>query len=654
MRVTLRVTLVATFMGLVLAADVSAQITRIDFEVVESPAFDGESFGGIGQYERIRGIAYGEVDPEDVRHRGIIDLDKAPQNAQGLVEYSTTVEIYRPIDLGRWNKALYHIVPNRGGAGAGDRVFREMGFAIVRVGWQGDLTATDTNIATFLPIATYENGSTVVGPALEEFIFNDGESVSEANLSYATAAPMQALGSLTVRARQGAPRVPIGEEGWSYVNDGRIRINRPEGFDGGAIYELIYLAKDPIVLGLGFAATRDVMSFLRYEITDSEGTPNPLASVGLADASISLGVSQSGRFLRDMLYQGFNEDVEGRIVFDGMHPNIAGSRKTFTNYQFGQPGRWQKQHEDHVYPGDQSPFTYGTVYDPIRDRADGLLVRCSASNTCPKIFHSDGEAEIWQARSSLIVTDGLGEHVDLPDNVRAYLIPGTRHGGGRGVHAGPLRDAGSGDYRIDAGICQNPNSPLPMSPIRRALTVALYEWVVDGTEPPPSRFPTVPLGTLLPPMSIGFPDIPGVTFNGSVNTLRLSNFSVFPPLEGAEYVVLAGRVDRDGNMMAGIRHPDLSVPIGTYTGWNLRREGFAEGAQCAGAGSFFPFADDREVREASGDPRLSIEERYPTHESYVTAVAQAADRLVQERFLLQEDASAIVELARASGVGGTN
>ncbi len=635
---------VATFTGPMVAVDLSAQVTRIDFEVVESPAFDGENFGNVGQYERLRGVAYAEVDPEDVRHRGIVDLDKAPLNARGRVEYSTTVEIYRPVDLGRWNKAIYHIVPNRGGSGAGDRVFREMGFAIVRVGWQGDLTATDTNIVPFLPIAKYDNGSMIVGPALEEFIFNNDEPVSEANLSYATVALMPGMASLTVRARQGAPRVPLEGPAWSYVNERRIRIDRPAGYDGGAIYELIYLAKDPIVMGLGFAATRDVISFLRYEIADDDGNVNPLASVGLPNTAISLGVSQSGRFLRDMLYQGFNEDVEGRIVFDGMHPNIAGSRKTFTNYQFSQPGRWQKQHEDHVYPGDQSPFTYATVYDPIRDRADGLQVRCSASNTCPKIIHSDGEAEIWQARSSLIVTDAMGEHVDLPDNVRAYLIAGTRHGGGRGVHAGPLPGA---------GICQNPNSPLPLSPIRKALTVALYEWVVDGTEPPPSRFPTVTLGTLVPPTSVAFPSIPGVTFTGSYNTLRQHNFNTYPPMEGAGYVGLVGRVDGDGNMMAGIRHPDLAVPVGTYTGWNLRREGFAEGAQCAGAGSFFPFAANRAEREASGDPRLSIEERYPTHDAYVSAVAQAADRLVQERLLLQEDADEIVELAEASMVGAS-
>ena len=634
----------ATFIAPFVTADASAQITRIDFQVVESPAFGGQTFGDIGQYERLRGVAYGEVDPNDVRHREIVNIRLAPLNDRGLVEYSTTVEMYRPIDLDRWNKAIYHIVPNRGGSSAGDAVFREMGFAIVQVGWQGDLTPTDRNIVSSLPIATYEDGSSIVGPAVEEFIFNDDETVSEAGLSYATAALMPGLATFTVRASQGSLRVAIEDGTWSFTNERRIRVNRPAGFDGGAIYDMLYLAKDPIVMGLGFAATRDVISFLRYEITDGEGNPNPLMSVGLPNTAISLGISQSGRFLRDMLYLGFNEDVGGRIVFDGMHPNIAGSRKTFTNYQFSQPGRWQKQHEDHFYPGDQFPFTYGTVYDPIRDRADGLLVRCTASSTCPRIIHSDGEAEIWQARSSLIVTDPYGEHVDLPGNVRAYLIAGTRHGGGRGVHVESPR----------LGICQNLNSPVPMAQIRRALTVALHEWVVDGTEPPPSRFPTVPLGTLVPPTAVGFPIIPDVTFTGSHNPLRRNNHNTFPPLQGDGYVVLAGRVDLDGNMLAGIRHPDLAVPIGTFTGWNLRREGYAEGAQCAGAGSFIPFAADDAERQESGDPRLSIEERYPTHDAYVSLVTQASDRLVQERLLLQRDADVIVELAEGSAIGQSN
>ena len=274
--------LAATVIGPLLVADASAQVTRIDFQVVESPAFGGESFGDIGQYERLRGVAYGEVDPNDVRHRGIVNLGKAPLNARGRVEYSTTVEIYRPVNLDRWNKAIFHIVPNRGRASAGDAVFREMGFAIVQVGWQGDLTATDTNIVPFLPIAKYPNGSSVVGPAVEEFIFNDEEPVSEADLTYATAALVPTMATLTVRARQGAPRVTLEDPAWSYTNERQIRINRPSGFDGGAIYEFLYLAKDPIVMGLGFAATRDVISFLRYDVTDSEGNrPHPVPVRGI-------------------------------------------------------------------------------------------------------------------------------------------------------------------------------------------------------------------------------------------------------------------------------------------------------------------------------------------------------------------------------------
>ena len=394
-------------------------------------------------------------------------------------------------------------------------------------------------------------------------------------------------------------------------------------------------------MGLGFAAMRDVISFLRYAAADASGTANPLAFEGLPGVAISFGSSQSGRALRDFLHQGFNEDVAGRIVFDGMHPSIAGSRKTFTNYQFGQPGRWQKQHEDHVFPGDQFPFTYATLTDPITGRLDGLLERCAASDTCPKIIHDDGEAEIWQARSSLVVTDPHGKQIELPDNVRVYLIAGTQHGGGRGVHAAtPV-----------LGICQNLNNPLALSQIRRALTVALYEWVATGIEPPPSHFPTVANGGLVDAAAVKFPVIPGVTYSGSYNPLHVHDHRFVPPKDGDAYTVLVGRVDPDGNMTDGVRHPNLVAPIGTHTGWNLRRKGFGEGDQCAGTGSFIPFAADRTEREASGDPRLSLEERYPDHDAYVSAVSEAAEALVKGRLLLPRDADEIVELARGSEIG---
>ena len=633
--------LFAAVSTLLVVAEARAQITRIDFHVVESPALDGRSFGEVGKYERLRGRFYGEIDPADRRHREIVNLELAPRNANGRVEYSTTVEVYRPIDMHRWNRAIYHTVPNRGGAGAAESILLEMGFALVRVGWQGDLTATETNIVPFLPVARNADGTSIIGPALEEFIFNDADRVSYAGLSYEAASLDRERAKLTVRRNLAGPRSTPSDLTWSYTHAGEIRIDRPSGFDGGTIYEFAYQAKDPIVMGLGFAAVRDAISFLRYETTDTEGNGSPLAVEGGPSTAISIGVSQSGRFLRDLLYQGFNEDVRGRVVFDGMHPDIAGSRKTFTNYQFSQPGRWQKQHEDHFFPGDQFPFTYVTLYDPISGRTDGLLEACSGSNTCPKIIHSDSEAEIWQARASLVVTDPVGRHIELPDNVRVYLISGTQHGGGAGVHAATPR----------AGICQNLNNPLALREIRSAISVALYRWVVDGTTPPPSRFPTVANGGLVSAQASGFPHTPGVTYSGSYNPLRLNDHRYFPPEQGDAYTVLVGRVDADGNMTEGVRHPNLTVPIGTHTGWNLRREGFAEGAQCGGTGSFIPFAADRAARERAGDPRLSLEERYASHDVYVSAVARAADALVRGRLLLKGDAEAIVRLARESSIG---
>ena len=628
----------ATVVVLLSAGSAPAQITHVDLPVVESPALEGESFGEAGRYERLRGLVTGEVDPNDPRHRHIVNLDRAPRNERGRVEYRATVEIYRPVDMSRWNRAIYHTVPNRGGAGAAERALLERGFALVRVGWQGDIAPTDANIVARLPVATGADGAPVAGPALEEMIFDDDAPLSRYRLTYPTASRDATGGMLSVRATQTGKRQAPPDLAWTWVGDSEIEVARPAGFDGGAIYEFIYQAKDPIVLGLGFAAMRDAISFLRYEAADVDGNSSPLAENGLPRTAISIGISQSGRMLRDFLYQGFNEDVEGRIVFDGMHPNIAGSRKTFTNYQFGQPGRWQKQHEDHVYPGDQFPFTYTTLTDPVSGRTDGLQERCAASGTCPKIIHSDSEAELWQARASLVVTDPAGGPIELPDNVRAYLFAGTQHGGGPGVHVGTP----------SAGRCQNLSNPLALSQVRAALSLALLDWVEKDIAPPESRFPTAGGGGLVPASAVDFPAVPGVTWTGSYNPLHLADHRSLPPMQGDAYTVLVGRTDADGNMIDGVRHPNLVAPVGTFTGWNLRREGFAEGAQCRGTGSFIPFAATRADREASGDPRPSLEERYADHASYVRAVSEAAEALVQDRLLLRRDADEIVARARGS------
>ncbi len=632
---------IAVGLALVAATTTSAQITRLDITVVESPALDGRHFGKAGAYERLRGVAYGEVDPSEPRHQEIVNLAHAPRNEAGRVEYSTIVEIYRPIDMTQWNHSIYHTVPNRGRIGAIDEALLERGFALVWVGWQGDIGLTDRNVVASLPIATLPDGSSMTGRALEEFIFLDAARVSRGTLNYGAASLDPTQATLTVRPTQSAPRVTPPELTWRYLDPAEIEITRPPGFDGGAIYEFVYPAKDPIVMGLGFAAMRDSISFLRYADADRQGNPNPLAFDGLPETTMSLGISQSGRVLRDFLYQGFNADLRDRVVFDGLHPNIAGSRKTFTNYPFSQPGRFQRQHADHVYPGDQFPFTYAGLTDTISGQTDGLLTRCTNTNTCPKIIQSDGEAELWQARASLVVTDPTGQHVDLPDNVRVYLIAGTKHGGGGGVHAATT----------ERGMCQNLDNPLSLGDIRLALSLVLYEWIAEGREPPPSRFPTVANGGLVSPDDVEFPGIPGVTYSGLYNPVRVTDHTTMPPQPGEAYAVLLPAVDEDGNMTTGVRHPNLEAPIGTHTGWNLRRAGFAEGALCGSAGSFIPFAVSAVDKQTAGDPRRSIAERYPSHQVYVDAVAKAATQLVKDRFLLAADAKRIVKLARASGIG---
>jgi hypothetical protein len=420
-------------------------------------------------------------------------------------------------------------------------------------------------------------------------------------------------------------------------------------------------------MGLGFAAVRDFVSFLRHRAADDLGTPNPLAGAGRGEdeeedddptvisRAYAFGSSQSGRFLRDYLWQGFNEDEAGRIVFDAMIPHIAGSRKTFTNFEFSQPGWWSKQHENHLQPGDQFPFTYATITDPVSGRTDGILARCEATghgeddgdhghqhrrNSCPKIMQIDGSAEFWQARASLVVTNGAGQEVPLPSNVRAYLITGTNHGGGTGA--------------AFYAFCANTPSPVLLNPPQRALLVDLHEWVTHGVPPPASRYPSVRDGTLaptLPRSELGFPDIPGVTYSGLFNYLFVTDYSVQPPTTESEYLVLQPKVAEDGNEISGIRQPIVSVSVATYTGWNLRRPGDGAPDLCTGAGSMFPFPATQADRVASGDPRLSIEERYPTHQSYVDAVRRAATALVRDRLLLAEDARAIIAEAEASNIG---
>jgi hypothetical protein len=649
----------------------TALTSRIDwFEVKSvSDAFGGVTFGAAGSYEAVVAVAHGKLDPNAPLNAGIVDLDKAPRDETGLVSYDTDVVILRPKDPALARRVLFYDVVNRGNKialtsyfnegsgdltkpeGAGNGFLMRQGFTIVFSGWQGDvpLSGDGSRVGASFPVATNPDGSPITGLSREEIVFDTTANPGRLALSWpaATLDPSQA----TLRAKQRQTDDWRALTSFRYVDEKTVEIDRPPELDAGAIYEFIYTARDPQVMGIGFAAIRDLVTFLKAANTDTRGNPNPLSDLRQApcelrdasascamnpattvDVSIIEGISQSGRFTRDFLWQGFNTDINGGRVFDGAMPLIAASRKTWTNYRFAQPGRWSKQHEDHYQIGDQFPFTYATITDPMSGARDGILARCTADNTCPKVIHLDGSGEFWIGRASLIVSDGAGNEVPLPDNVRAYLMTGPPHGfNGTGVSA-------------SLPSCKYSSNIVYPAPTARALVTDLVDWIVRGTEPPPSRYPSLSAGTLADPDSraaVGFPDLGSinVSYTGVHNFLYLTNYLVVPPTIdlNKRYQVLVPTTDSDGNELPGVRSPDLSVPLGTHLAWNPRKAGFAEGDQCTSQGSFIPFAPTQAARETASDPRPSLAERYSSKGDYVARIRSAATTLRDERLMAPDD-----------------
>ncbi len=617
----------------------------------ESPTFGGRSFGDVGQYERLTGYAIGAVDPADPRNAGIVNIDKAPRNPDGLVEYKVDICILCPVDPEKANGWLFYEVLNRGSkravcrvnsapavntsrdAGdAGNGFLMEQGYTLLWSGWQDDVKDGDGRMRAYYPVASGGDVA-LTGRALDETIDETNTKTIAKELIYPAASPDKADASLTARVRERDERQRPAGLDWRYIDENHIEITRPDdpAFDAGTIFEFVYTAKDPRVTGLAFASHRDIACFLRGGQPDAAGNPNPLASAPPQRLTL-FGISQSGRFVRDFLYQGFNESLEGGRVFDAAVPVIAGSRKTQINRAFAQPGRYQRQHEDHCYPGDQFPFAYRELTDPISGLTDSVLARCEVTGTTPKIMHFDTETEIWSARASLVVTDCEGNDIDQPDDVRVYLASGIPHG-----WANPPNGT----------AMQLPDSELCYGALIRPLLSALKDWVEDGTAPPPSCFPSISAGTLVQPLSAGFPELPDFAYEGTINGLCLMDHSTIPPAEGPAYPVLVSTVDADGNATAGLRHPVLQVPRATLLGWNLRAKGYGEGDIYSSIGGKMPFAETRAERLTKGDPRPSIEERYPGNGDYVAQLREACDAMIAEGLLLPEDADRIVAAAKA-------
>ncbi len=648
---------------LVLAMPGQARITRLVIEHRETLGRD--------EYKKLTGQAYGELDPKLQLNAIITDLEFAPRNDRGMVEYAATFTIIMPDDMAKASGVLLYFVPNRGRinlTGAGFLAdARKQGHVIVASGWQGDIEPADGVETLRAPVAKNLDGSSITGRVLSRFSDMPADATTLPILRggvAGTADPASldtSRATLTRRTSEQGKLVPLRSADWAFADCTLVPFpGRPDprklclkgGFNPAYLYELVYTAKDPKVYGIGFAATRDLNSYLRYGIQDDTGAANPLR--GRIRATVSQGNSQSGNFLRSFIHLGFNQDESGRMVFDGSNPNIA-ARLLALNLRFAAPSGAAAMYE----PGSDGVVWWKDYPDEARHHPTaGLLDRCRATETCPKIMETFGSAEFYNLRASPgLVGTRADRDIPLPSNVRRYYFPGVSHGGGPGGFDPDPRQQ---------SCCELTPNPNPSSDTLRALQMALVDWVVKGALPPPSQYPRLDRGELAPPTqaAMGFPVIPGVPLpDGILTPLYQYDFGPQfhyndlsgvitrqpPPIRQILPTVVP-RVDADGNEVAGVASVLHQAPLGTYTGWNTNASGFFKGHIRTNTGSFIPFARTKAERLASGDPRPSLEERYGTHETYVARVRAAAERLVRGRYLLQDDADRLIGQAEASKV----
>jgi Alpha/beta hydrolase domain len=689
---------------------VQARITKIEITGVESPTFKdaagaARSFGAVGAYEKLRSKAYGEVDPRDPQNAVITDIELAPKNARGMVEYSTDIYILKPLNLAQGNRKLYMEVNNRGGklfggfngsgggnnptsaADAGDAFLMNLGYSMAWSGW--DISAAPggerLTINVGAPLKNAD-GSAITGPSYEYIVFDNATTTSSA-LAYPAASLDKSKATLSVRDHLLDAPVPVAAAGWAYNAAGTAITLNGAAFKQGAIYEFSYTAKDPVVAGLGLAATRDFISFLKHAQADDFGNANPLA--GAARQAYTFTVSQPARFLNDFQTLGFNADEGGRRVIDGILNWIGAGNGVGINYRFAQPARTERNRQNHRYAEAPFPFAYQKLRDHLTGKVAGRGVACQGErarhghddgdegdehdgerdhdddrnrrNTCPKALEVNSANEYWVKTGSLLHTDTRGRSLREPKNVRYYLLSSVEH-------------TVSGAPPNSAGICQQFRNTTDPNPALRALFVALDQWVTQGVKPPRSQVPTrktgafsVPLSNgvgVVPQAALGWPNIPGVNYSGLITVRHLFDFGprfadgildVNPPdFHGPVYPSFVSKVDADGNEIAGIRLPPVAAPIATTSGWALRSAAFGGSANhmdgCEASGQWIAFKTTQAERVAAGDPRKSLAERYGNHDGYVHAVSAAARKLQKRRLLLEADVQRYIDSAQASSI----
>lgn len=673
-----------------------ARVVRIVVDTKVSPAFGGSEFpaGSGRQYETLAGRVFGELDPNDPHNTIINDLQLAPRNAAGKVEYWATFYLVKPIDMSTSSGLMWQDVPNRGGRITIPTDSRDAGDVGLSSGWQGDnsggtawQTPPDiTRDFAVVPVATYPDGSPITGVVMGR-IMNPSGTDSAPIIEHSNPIPYKPVSLDTTRATleyhdyesnegvvTGVHPVASSDWAWARCDAANPFPGVPDptqicvkgGFVPDKTYQVVFTAKDPYVLAVGSAAFRDAASFFRYAAADDYGNANPVA--GKVNWTITRGSSQSGTFIRQLIHFGFTQDEANRKVYDGAWPIIA-ARRIALNFRFAKPDLVQKLYE----AGSEGPVWWAPWPDVARGLpTKGILDRCTATGTCPKIMEHFGAAEAWGQKLT-VGWNGTGADADipLPRNVRRYYFASSPHGGGNGSFSpvgGTPGNCSSSGY----GPATFSSNPLPQTETVTALRYHFRRWVMDGIPPPPSRYPKIATGELVNPdkVSMGFPEIPAVLASvnpGAPNDFIMSmlDYDWGPDLDHSENIgfhdfeppivrqVIPQRVprtDADGNEVGGVPVAMLMAPLGTYMGWNITASGVNAGKVCNYQGGWIPFAKTRAERVANGDPRLSLEERYRTHEGYVRAVKIAAYKAWAQRFLLPADRDALIEEAEASDV----
>jgi hypothetical protein len=622
----------ASFLSPSLQAEVSHVTIASRHDVL-----NGYSFGDVGPYEYLTGRIFFEVDPSNPNNRIITDIEKAPKNSAGRVEFSSDLGILQPKNKTRGNGFALIDIPNRGGgeslrffnmgvgtvrqgesiptAALGDGFLLRQGYTIVFVGWQfGIVLAGGMNIDVV--------GAGGVNGVAHATLIPDRRSTEttfQDLVGYTPRNPSAAENSLTVRDHIDDASVVIPRNKWQLAGN---RVTLAEGFVPGRIYELSYLASDPPIGGLGFAAVRDTASWIKY---------NPAAEAS-ARNTIAYGISQTGRFLNDFLYLGFDTDERDRQVLDGVMNQIAGVSRTDINTRWGTPTALKP------FQSTSFPFSPARQHDPVTGVEEGAIENSRTRDYLPKVFYTNTDVEYWgggRVAALLHATPDGSKDTTLPENARAYLFAGTQHA------------AANFPSRIVNG--QQADNPNDYRWSLRALLVALQQWVSKDTPPPQSQYPRIQDQTLVRVQDVSFPKIPGVRPPRSITAgKRIAN----PLVEkdgapGTPIPLLVPEVDEDGNDVAGIRLPEVAVPLATYTGWNFRNNTIGGVDQLYPLlGSYVPFPRTAADRESTHDPRLSIAERYPKMEDYLAQVENVAVALAKQRYLLAEDIPLLVRHAQ--------